>query len=82
MHWGTLISQGHLATVSLETLQASKAFFRVEPVSETQPSPMAFLQLTADPMDALAPGYDDALAVARAVLAPLMMDVSDIELNN
>ena len=57
IHWGTFISQGHLAVVGLEQLQASPAFFRVEPVAADQPHAMAFLQLTADPIDALAPGY-------------------------
>ena len=82
IHWGTFISQGHLAAVGLEQLQASPAFFRVEPVAADQPHAMAFLQLTADPIDALAPGYEQTLDAARAALAPLMLDVSDIELED
>jgi len=76
VHWGMFLSAGHLETVGVATLKASPGFHRVDSLKET----LVFIQLTNDPMDALSSRYDQLLDAAREVLAPLLIDVSGIEL--
>ena len=76
VHWGTYLSAGHLARLGVAGLETSGAFHRVARLD----GDMVFLQLTADPEDALRESFDDKLDAARRALAPLLIDVSGIEL--
>lgn len=78
VEWGIYLSAGHLEALCPDTLRASGAFHQVEMLDETR----AFLQLTRDPQDAARDGYEDKLAAAREALGPLLLDVSDIELDS
>jgi hypothetical protein len=66
--WGLFLGRGHLDQVSAGALAASGAFHDVRRLGDD----LAFLQLTADPMDALRPDYDELLEPARRALAPLL----------
>ncbi|MEM9489053.1 MAG: hypothetical protein AAGC55_07910 [Myxococcota bacterium] len=76
VHWGTFLSAGHLDVVGLDALRAAPEFARVVHLRDE----LVLAQLSEEPMDALESGYEDALAAARTVLAPLLVDVTDIEL--
>lgn len=80
IEWGTFLGAGHLAAGKLDigALRASGAFARV---IEIAPRRLAFLQLTADPLDDLTDGIEAKLVAARAVLAPIAMDSSDVRLD-
>lgn len=76
VHWGMYLSAGHLAALDLEQLASSSAFHRVEKLG----TGLVFLQLTADPQDALRDAFEEKLQAARHALAPVLIDSSDIEL--
>jgi hypothetical protein len=66
--WGLFLGRGHLDQVSADALAATGAFHRVYRLGDD----LVFLQLTADPMDALRLDYDALLEPARGALAPLL----------
>jgi hypothetical protein len=72
--WGTCLGPKHVAQLSLETLRASGAFFEVRELSYGG----AFLRLTKDPMDAQSDRIVELVERARAALAPIALDVSDV----
>jgi hypothetical protein len=74
--WGTFLGAAHLARLAPEQISASGAFYRISQVSNH----LAFLQLTPDPADALAADFESKLQRARDVLAPIAMDLSDVNL--
>jgi hypothetical protein len=80
IEWGTLLGPGHLdgGRVTLEAIRESGAFARV---IEIVPGRRVFLQLTADPLDDLADDIEAKLAAARAVLAPMLMNLSGVTLD-
>lgn len=78
VHWGTYLSSGHLETVEHRDLKASSAFYRVDRLD----SGLVFLQLTADPEESLRESFEKKLEAARETLAPLLIDVSDIDLQD
>jgi hypothetical protein len=67
--WGLFLSHGHLAAVPAITLEASGVFHQVRRLSDE----LVFLQLTADPVDALRPDFDALLDPVRRVLAPVLL---------
>lgn len=72
--WGLFLSRGHLARVSAPELASSGAFARVEQLADD----LVYIQLTDDPMDTLRNDYDETLDRARAVLAPVLTDASQV----
>jgi hypothetical protein len=66
--WGLFLSRGHLDVVSADALESSGVFHQVRRLGDA----LVFLQLTADPADALRPDYDDLLDPVRRVLAPIL----------
>jgi hypothetical protein len=72
--WGLLLTAGHLERVPLARLRDSGVFARVEPLADG----LVYVQLTDDPADALRDDYDDMLDAARAVLAPVLTDLSHV----
>jgi hypothetical protein len=66
--WGLFLSRGHLETAPASSLEASGVFHRVLRLSDE----LVFLQLTADPADALRPDFDALLDPVRRVLAPVL----------
>jgi len=71
---GMYLGGGHLQKVGTDALKASCAFHEVKRLGER----LVYLQLTADPADALRADYEDRLDAARAALAPLLMDLSKV----
>lgn len=76
VEWGTFLGAGHLARIDIANVRASGAFERVVEVSPR----LAFLQVTANPMDDLSGELEAKLPAAREALAPLLMDISDVNL--
>jgi hypothetical protein len=74
IEWGTFLGPGHLAKVDLDELRRSRAFARVVQVTPA----LAYVQVTADPMDDLTEAIEAKLISARQALAALLMDVSVI----
>lgn len=74
--WGVFLSGDHLAQLSPDVLQPGAVFARVERLADD----LVYAQLTDDPADALRADYDSHLDRARDALAPILMDVSGIEL--
>jgi len=74
IEWGTFLGPGHLVQVKLARLQALGVFERVVDLGPE----LAFLQLTNDPTDDLGDGFEDLLARAREVMAPMLVDISDV----
>jgi hypothetical protein len=66
--WGLFLSRGHLEQVPASALEASGVFHQVRRLSDE----LVFLQLTADPADALRPDFDALLDPVRRVLAPVL----------
>jgi hypothetical protein len=66
--WGLFLSRGHLEKVPASSLEASGVFHRVLRLSDE----LVFLQLTADPADALRPDFDALLDPVRRVLEPVL----------
>jgi hypothetical protein len=66
--WGLFLGRGHLDQVSADALAATGAFHRVRVLGDD----LVFLQLTADPADALRPDFDAMLDPVRRVLAPVL----------
>jgi hypothetical protein len=66
--WGLFLSRGHLEKVPASALEASGVFHQVRRLSDE----LVFLQLTADPADALRPDFDALLDPVRRVLAPVL----------
>lgn len=77
VEWGTFLGPGHLSRVEASTLRASGAFQHVVEVSPR----LVFLQLTSNPADDLTEGIEQHLQRAREVLAPLLIDLSDLPAN-
>ena len=82
IEWMTVLGPGHLAALAnagldLEELRGKGVFHRV---IEVVPRQLVFLQITADPADDLTEGFEQKLIAARAVLAPIMMNVGDVSL--
>jgi hypothetical protein len=77
VEWGTLLGAGHLDRIDLAKVRASGAFERVVEVSPR----LAFLQVTGDPRDDLSGELEAKLPAARDALAPLLMDISDVNLD-
>lgn len=75
--WGTFLGAAHLARLDLDQVRASDAFYRVELVSPR----LAYLQVTANPIDDLRDDFEEKLQAARAALAPILMDLSDVTLD-
>lgn len=75
--WGTFLGAEHMARLDLEKVRASSAFERVVLVSPR----LAFLQITKDPADDLRDDFEVKLAAAREALAPILMDLSDVNLD-
>jgi hypothetical protein len=76
VEWGTFLGPGHLAPVDLEKLRASNAFIRVEAISPS----LAFLQLTANPLDDLSGTLEQHISLARGALGPLLIDSRGVNL--
>jgi hypothetical protein len=76
VEWGTFLGGGHLAQLDIEHVKNSNAFDRVVTISPR----LAFLQLTRDPADELTEDFEARLVRAREALAPILMDVSDVSL--
>jgi hypothetical protein len=76
IEWGTFLGAGHLAQVDIERLRASNAFERVVEISPS----LAFLQMTSNPLDDLTGELERRLFGAREILQPLLMDISDVNL--
>jgi hypothetical protein len=74
VEWGTFLGPGHLARVNVAALRATEAFDRVREIAPG----LVFLQLTEDPADDLTDGIEANLERARAALAPLLIDLSDL----
>jgi len=72
--WGTFLGAEHLVRLDLERVRASGAFERVVRVSPR----LAYLQVTADPADDLRDDFEIKLQAARSALAPILMDVKDV----
>lgn len=72
--WGIFLSAEHLRRLSADEMEHGGAFTAVSPLTDD----LVYLQLTDDPSDALRHDYDYRLDSARAVLAPIFMDVSDV----
>jgi hypothetical protein len=66
--WGLFLSRGHLEKVPASALEASGVFHQVRRLSDE----LVFLQLTADPADALRPDFDTMLDPVRRVLSPVL----------
>jgi hypothetical protein len=66
--WGLFLSRWHLEKVSASALEDSGAFHQVRRLSDE----LVFLQLTADPADALRPDFDAMLDPVRRVLSPVL----------
>ncbi len=77
VEWGTFLGAGHLERIDLSKVRGSGAFARVVEVSPQ----LAFLQVTEDPMDDLSGALEARLPAAREALAPLLMDISDVNLD-
>jgi hypothetical protein len=75
--WGTFLGAEHLARLDIERVRASGVFERVVLVSPR----LAYLQVTADPADDLCDDFEVKLQATRAVLAPILMDLSDVNLD-
>jgi hypothetical protein len=75
--WGTFLGSEHLARLELEKVRASGAFERVVLVSPR----LAYLQITTDPADDLRDDFELKLQAAREALAPILMDLSDVNLD-
>ena len=75
--WGTFLGAEHLARLDIEKVRASGAFERVVLVSPR----LAYLQLTTNPADDLRDNFEPKLQAAREVLAPILMDLSDVNLD-
>jgi len=76
--WGTFLGAQHLAKLDLEAVRGSGAFARIVEVAHGR---LAFLQVTTDPEDDLRDDFEDKLVAARAALAPIAMDLSDVNLD-
>jgi len=72
VEWGTFLGPRHLARLDLGTVKASGAFARVVELDEG----LAYLQVSEDPAEDLTEGFEGKLVAARAVLAPVLMDMS------
>jgi hypothetical protein len=66
--WGLFLSRGHLEQVPASALEDSGVFHQVRRLRDE----LVFLQLTADPADALRPDFDALLDPVRRVLAPVL----------
>lgn len=77
LEWGTFLGPGHLDQIDLRELRDSGAFARVVKVSPS----LAYLQVTPNPADDLSGALEEALPRAREALAPLLMDISDVNLD-
>jgi hypothetical protein len=75
--WGTFLGAEHLMRLDLELVRASGAFERVVLVSPR----LAYLQVTADPADDLRDDFEIKLQAARKALAPILMDLNDVNLD-
>lgn len=75
--WGTFLGAEHLARLDLNQIRASGVFERVVLVSPR----LAYLQLTTDPTDNLQDDFEAKLQAAREALAPILMDLSNVNLN-
>ena len=78
VEWGTFLGRGHLERVNIPALRDSGVFERVIEISPT----LAFLQLTKDPDDDLTDGFELKLQAARDLLAPVLMDISDVSVES
>ncbi len=76
VEWGMFLGADHLTVMSAEALRHTNAFERV---LELTPK-LVFLQLTADPADDLTDGLEEKRMEARRILAPLMMDITDVSI--
>src|SRR5678815_3084426 len=74
--WGTFLGAQHLSALDLDAVRASGAFYRFVAASPV----LAFLQLTADPADAVREDFEPKLEAARKALAPILMDLRDVHL--
>ncbi|HEV7555262.1 MAG TPA: hypothetical protein VGO00_07410 [Kofleriaceae bacterium] len=75
IEWGTFLGPGHLVQVKLARLQALGVFERIVDLGPE----LAFLQLTSDPTDDLGDDFEVLLARAREVMAPMLVDISDVD---
>jgi hypothetical protein len=75
--WVTFLGAGHLAHVDLDQIRTTSAFERVAQVSPS----LAYLQVTANPLDDLSGELEVRLPRAREALQPLLMDLSDVNLD-
>lgn len=76
IEWGMFLGAGHLPRVDIELLRASGAFERVISITPS----LAFLRVTANPLDDLSGELERRLSQAREALRPLLMDLSDVSL--
>jgi hypothetical protein len=70
--WGIFLGPSHLEKLSISEIEHTRVFDIVQSIGER----LAFVAITRDPEDALALDFDANLDRARAVLAPLLMDLS------
>ena len=75
--WGIFLGAEHLARLDIEKVRASRAFNRVVLVSPR----LAYLQITTNPGDDLRDDFEVKLQAAREALAPILMDLSDVNLD-
>ena len=73
--WGLFLGPGHLQKLPIAALRASGAFAEVRELGDNR----AFLRLTDDPRDALAPDFEARLDRARVALAPILADLSRLD---
>ncbi|MCW5807254.1 MAG: hypothetical protein KIT31_33170 [Deltaproteobacteria bacterium] len=76
--WGTFLGARHLEELDLDVVRASGAFDGVVRISPR----LAFLQVTAEPDADGRDGFEQRLVDARAALAPILMDLSDVDLES
>ncbi|HTR21196.1 MAG TPA: hypothetical protein VMH88_10115 [Gemmatimonadales bacterium] len=73
--WGLFLSSGHLEALPDSSLHDTAAFVKAQ---ELVSGRLIFLQMTANPLDALTPQFDDRLGHARELLQPILMDASQV----
>ncbi len=72
--WGLFLSTEHLKVLPLSQLEKASIFSAVRALS----SELAFIQMTENPRDALAPQFNLELSKAREALHPILMDASHL----
>jgi hypothetical protein len=77
VEWGTFLGGGHLARIDLAAVRTSGAFARIVEVAPD----LVLLLVTEDPRDDVSGELEKRLPAARAALAPILMDLRDVNLD-